>query len=175
MEKHYWLLLTGLLIFASCGEKSDLPLVLNEICGKEFPDNEWVEICNTSNDTVNLQGVYVLKVDEDGIDHEVFRFGNEKLAPHGIYVISSLNGKLERGISRKREVGIELVAPDDKTIDDFYRDEEVGENPHPKNGSYARIPNAEGFWQIVDNASRGMPNPNEEDELSADDDSESED
>ena len=72
-----------------------------------------------------------------------------------------MKDELRRHISRSKEVGIELVGPDDKTIDAFYRDEEVGEKSHPANGSYARIPNGSGDWAIVTNASRNELNPDD--------------
>ena len=135
----------------SCINLPGKQLVINEVCGKEFPDNEWVEIYNPTDSVVKLKGIYLIKVDENGIDHELFRFKSGELAPGHVYVISSMKDELRRHISRSKEVGIELVGPDDNTIDSFYRDDEVGEKAHPANGS--------GNWVIVTNASRNELNP----------------
>ena len=143
----------------SCIKLPGKQLVINEVCGKEFPDNEWVEIYNPTDSVVKLKGLYLIKVDENGIDYELFRFKSGELAPGHVYVISSMKDELRRHISRSKEVGIELVGPDDNTIDSFYRDDEVGEKSHPANGSYARIPNGSGNWVIVTNASRNELNP----------------
>lgn len=151
----------GILMFSACSMQPQKKLVLNEICGKDFPDNEWVEIYNNSDDTVSLAGVYILKIDEDGIDHIVHRFGKESIAPHAVKVIQATRNELRSRLSRKKELGIELVDAEDQTIDDFYRNDEVGEKAHPVGGSYARVPNGTGHWAIVKNASRGTVNPDD--------------
>lgn len=144
-------------------------LVLNEICGKEFPNNEWVEIFNPTADTVDLRGYYLLKIDEDGIDHLIHRFKGGRLAPGEVLVVSSLEDQMRSRLSRKKELGVELVNPKDETIDDFYRDDEVGDNhAHPENGSYARIPNGNGRWTIIAEASRGEVNPDTAEEIDED-------
>ena len=154
------LLLSGLMV-TSCVERPDPSLVLNEICGKEFPDNDWIELYNAADTAIHLKGVYLIKIDEDGIDHVIFRFKEGTLLPGQVCVVSSLDHELRRRLSHKKELGIELIGPDDKTLDAFYRDEEVGENAHPTNGSYARIPNGTGQWAIVAQASRNQLNPDD--------------
>ena len=157
-----------LCLLSSCEEPPTKHLVINEVCGKEFPDNEWVEIYNPTDSAVNLKGIYLIKIDEKGIDHILYRFQDGTLGPKQVYVISSMQDELRRHISSRKEVGIELVAPDDKTIDDFYRDEEVGEQSHPANGSYSRIPNGTGKWTIVKQASRGELNPDNAEQVNND-------
>ena len=72
----------------SCIQLPGKQLVINEVCGKEFPDNEWVEIYNPTDSVVKLKGIYLIKVDENGIDHELFRFKSGELAPgHARYVL----------------------------------------------------------------------------------------
>lgn len=159
--KRFSLGLLLVLALSGCTQKPEKALVLNEICGKDFPDNEWIEIYNNSDKEVSLKGVYLLKIDEDGIDHVVHRFKNETIKPHHVLVVQSTMNELRSRLSRKKELGVELVGADDKTIDAFYRDDEVGERPHPVGGSYARIPNGTGAWTIVKNASRGEVNPSD--------------
>lgn len=161
--KRFTLGLLLALALTACTQQPEKSLVLNEICGKDFPDNEWIEIYNNSDATVSLKGVYLLKIDEDGIDHVVHRFKNETIPAHQVLVVQSTMNELRSRLSRKKELGVELVGPDDKTIDAFYRDDEVGERPHPVGGSYARIPNGTGAWTIVKKASRGDLNPAETD------------
>ena len=158
MKRIVFILFFCTLLF-SCEQKPVKPLVLNEICGKEFPDNEWIEIYNPTDNVVQLKGYYLIKIDEDGIDYVIYKFKGGQLGPNQVLVVSSLQKQLRRGLSRKKELGVELVAPDDQTVDDFYRDEEVGEHAHPTNGSYARIPNGTGAWAVVKHASRGELNP----------------
>lgn len=157
-----------LCLLSSCGKSPTKQLVINEVCGKEFPDNEWVEIYNPTDSAVNLKGIYLIKIDEKGIDHILYRFQDGTLGSKQVYVISSMQDELRHHISSRKEVGIELVAPDDKTIDDFYRDEEVGEQSHPANGSYSRIPNGTGKWVIVKQASRGELNPDNAEQVNND-------
>ena len=166
--KHLGLTLLLLCFLSSCTRFSSKSLVINEVCGKEFPDNEWVEIYNPTDSVVHLKGIYLIKVDENGIDHLLYRFDGGTLAPGQVYVISSMHDELLRHLSRQKELGIELVGPDDKTIDDFYRDEEIGEHPHPANGSYSRIPNGTGKWAIVKQASRGELNPDNSETVDTD-------
>lgn len=159
MMKRFAFMLFFCALLFSCKEDMSKPLVLNEICGKEFPNNEWIEIYNPTNEVVELKGYYLIKIDENGIDYIIYKFNGGQLGPKQVMVVSSLQKELRRGISRKKELGVELVAPDDKTVDDFYRDEEVGEHAHPVDGSYARIPNGTGPWAVVKHASRGKLNP----------------
>ena len=170
--KPIYLLNIGVLMTSACSMQPHNKLVLNEICGKDSPDNEWVEIYNNSDDSISLLGVYVLKIDEDGIDHVIHRFEDEKIPPHTVKAIQSTLNELSGHLSRKKELGIELVNREGQTIDAFYRDDEVGEKAHPVGGSYARIPNGTGRWHIVNKASLGAANTADtvaEEELEPDD------
>lgn len=147
-------------MMSSCGERVAKTLVLNEICGKEFPDNDWIEIYNPSDSVVQLAGVYIIKIDENGIDHMAYQFKSGSLAPGEVCVVSKMEERgLKRNISNKKEMGIELVGPNNETLDEFYRDDQVGEHSHPINGSYARLPNGTGEWFIARQASKGEINP----------------
>lgn len=146
------------LLLAACGETGNPGLRLNEVCGKDSTTGDWIEIYNASSTPFRLGGHYLLKTDEDGIDHILHTFPDTVLDPGSCYVVTRLGGSLERKISRTKEVGVELVAPNDKTVDSFYRDDDVGDSPHPVGGSYARVPDGTGPWIIADRSTPGKPN-----------------
>ena len=144
-------------------------LILNEICGKQSPEDDWIEILNTSENDINISGVQVIKTDEDGIKETIFSVPIGVTIEAGAYFVINTEdsnrggdelGPITAGISNSKQVGIALVQPDGETlIDSFDRDADVGENlGHLSGGSYARIPNGTGDWEISYSATRGEEN-----------------
>lgn len=135
-------------------------LTLNEICGKADPDDDWIELYNTTSASIDLSGVYVVKTDEEGKTKTIFTFPSEStIDANGFVVVATLTGELTAGISNTKQVGIELVGADGTSIDKFDRDSNVGTDvSHDTNGSYARIPDGTGIWQVVTTATRGISN-----------------
>ena len=141
-------------------ETTDNALVLNEICGKDDPDDDWLEIYNNGSSTVALDGAYIVKTDEDGLLETIFTFGEGiDIEADGYVVVATLTGELQAGISNKKQVGIALYSAGGVLLDSFDRDADIGEDEqHPEGGSYARMPNGTGAWTIVDANTRGTAN-----------------
>ena len=135
-------------------------LVLNEICGLQSPDDDWVEVYNSSSKDMVIDGVYIIKTDEDGISETIYTVPTGTTLKAGEYkVIATLSGELQAGISNKKELALQLTTPSGKSIDKFDRDANIGKDKkHEEGGSYARIPNGNGGWAITTNATRGAAN-----------------
>ena len=164
-------LLTTLLSGCKTDSESDLlipdnggtpsgKVVINEICGRQDPDDDWLELYNPSMDEADLSGAQIVKIDEDGKDEVIFTFAKGKTIKPGEYVVvATLTGELQAGISNSKEVGLRLVAANGEVMDKFDRDKNVGEGKsHEIGGSYARIPDGTGSWTVVDKATRGASN-----------------
>ncbi|MDR2039654.1 MAG: lamin tail domain-containing protein [Bacteroidales bacterium] len=139
-------------------------IVLNEICGKQDPDDDWIEIFNKSDKEINIGGIGIIKTDETGESKSIFTIPvNTKLAAGAYMVIATLSGELTSGISNTKQVGIAINDPEGNVIDSFDRDEDIGLNKsHPSGGSFARIPDGTGSWVIIREATRGIANKEEE-------------
>ena len=135
-------------------------IVLNEICGKQNPDDDWVELYNTGSEPIDLSGASLIKTDEDGLDETLYTFTPGYVVEGGDYaVIATLSGELQAGISNSKEVGIRLQLADGTVLDRFDRDSDVGKDQaHATGGSYARVPNGTGSWTIVTTCTRGAKN-----------------
>ena len=116
-------------------------LVLNEICGNDgnASEEDWIEIYNTSNTTINLNGVKLVKTDEEGVSEIIYTFGE--------------------GAANTKSVSITLQMPSGKDIDKFDKDAEFGDGgKHEVGGSYSRIPDGTGEWTVVLKATKGTAN-----------------
>ncbi|MDR2955172.1 MAG: lamin tail domain-containing protein [Prevotella sp.] len=134
-------------------------IILNEICGQQEPDDDWVEIYNSSSSSINLKGVQIIKTDEEGKEKSIFTFPDASIAPGEYKVIATLTEELTSGISNQKQVGIALAIVTGEIIDSFDRDGNIGQNAwHIPNGSYARIPNITGDWTSVMDYTRGTEN-----------------
>lgn len=167
-------LAAGLLTLPACKDdsESDIPtpadgdyrgIVLNEICGgaADNKDDDWVEICNTTDAEVDLSGVQLVKIDEDDLSETLCALASgTRIAAHGYLVVSKTAGAFSAGISNSKKVSIVLTSPSgEKEIDRFDRDAAVGtDQGHDLGGSYARIPDGTGDWAIVTESTRGEAN-----------------
>lgn len=172
-------LLAGTLAVAGCKTDSedDIPgwgedekpqttvsnVVINEICGKQDPDDDWIEFYNKGAETEDLSGAYIIKTDEEGKDEVIYTFPKgSSIAPGGYLVVATLTGELTAGISNSKELALTLVTADGKTADKFDRDSDVGKDKsHSEGGSYARVPDGTGQWQITESCTRGTANSSE--------------
>lgn len=173
-------LLIGMLcasVFTSCKNdiEPEIPtdtdytgLTLNEICGNDgnASGEDWVEIYNTSNTTINLNGVKLIKTDEDGISEVLCTFAEGTAITGKAFLVQTKGVDFTQGISNSKSVTITLQAPSGKEIDKFGKDAEFGADAgHIVGGSYSRIPDGVGEWTIVALATKGVANSAEEPEV----------
>ena len=142
---------------ASPGDKGQV--VINEVCGKQDPDDDWIELYNNAAEEKSLSGATIEKTDEEGKTETIFTFpDNYKIAGHGYAVIATVSGELQARISNKKEVALEIRDKQGNSIDKFDRDANIGEGKtHSAGESYARVPNGTGSWRIT-TATRGTAN-----------------
>ena len=158
------------LIFAGCKDDSEpeIPmdadytgLVLNEICGGgEDKDDDWVEIYNTSGASISLNGVKLVKTDENGVSEILCTFAEGTAVGSKSYIVKSKqNSDFTQGISNSKQVTVTLQAPSGKEIDKFDKSTEFGaEGKHEIGGGYSRIPDGTGEWTVVLEATKGTAN-----------------
>ena len=157
-----------LLMAAACQQKQTSAVVLNEICGKDQDDLEWVEVANASNEAVNMQGYKLVKMDGDGVDKTIYKFPDTLIAPVAIMTVNA--DFLKARIPNKKPAVIELIDPDGNIADAFDSEQDLELEGHAKGQSYARIPNITGGWALCKSATWDEPNdaeaiPAETDEL----------
>lgn len=154
------------------GQKVD-GLVLNELSG----DQKYIEIYNTTDKELSLEGVYLVKYDssKDGGKSTTWTgAAGMKIAAKGYVVLESSdlsdeaedgdpnyqyeseNHVFKGGLSGKKNVFIELVSSDDVVLDNFKRGEEgAGWNQvsgfnNDKKHSFSRCPDGTGAWAYAD-------------------------
>lgn len=159
-------------IFTSCKNDSEDDLivkgdpnanyaavVLNEICGGESSSkDDWVELYNTSDAAVNISGMKLLKIDEEDQSEVISVLPENTVIPaKGYWIIGT--SSLSAGISNSKKVTIKLQTPADVDIDVFDRDAELGAGvQHEIGGSYMRLPNGTGNWEIAEVCTRNAEN-----------------
>ena len=141
-------------------------LVLNELSGAGEDNEKFWELYNTGDVEIDLKGVYINK------DEELAWTGAEgvKIPAKGFYAIVGAKGTtpdgFSSGFSAKKSVIVELYAPDGKKLDTFQRGEKGegawGDQGLDNNkGSWSRIPDGTGYFQITPNATPGAANNGE--------------
>lgn len=136
-------------------------LVLNEICGNDgnATEEDWVEIYNTSNSAINLNGVRLIKTDEDGVSEVLCVFSEGTTISGSAFMLKVKGIDFTQGISNSKSVTIILQAPSGREIDKFDKDMEWGvDGNHVVGGSYSRIPDGTGEWTVVTEATKGVAN-----------------
>ena len=144
-------------------------IVLNELSGAD----KFIELYNTTDKELSLEGVYVVKYDssKDGGKSTTWTgAAGMKIAANGYvvlessdladpaedgdpnYAYESANHVFKGGLSGKKNVFIELYNADDEKLSEFKRGEEgagwnqvSGFNNNKKN-SFSRVPNGTGDW-----------------------------
>ncbi len=151
----------------SCGSKpKEKDVVLNEICGKDVDNLDWIELGNAGSKPVNLTGYKIRKVDEEGLEKKLYTFPDTTLAPGELYMVNveDLKGR----ISHKKSVAIELYDSKGNLVEVFDCEEDIGVEKHPKGHSYARYPDLTGEWVVSTRATWNEPNVNAERPVQAD-------
>lgn len=138
-------------------------LVLNEVCGDDGTgskaNEDWIELYNNSEAAISLDGVKLIKTDEDGISEELCTFEEGSSIEPSSYVVKVRNIDFTAGISNDKNVIITLQSPAGNTIDVFDKAKTFGDDgQHATGGSYSRIPNGTGDWTVVKTASKGAAN-----------------
>lgn len=137
-------------------------LALNEVCGDDGStsgEEDWIEIYNTSSTAINLNGVKLIKTDEDGVSETLCTFVEGTVIAGKAYLVKSKGTDFSAGISNKKSVAITLQSPSGIEIDKFNKDLEFGaDGSHETGGSYSRIPDGTGEWTIVIEATKGAAN-----------------
>jgi len=135
------------------------PIILNEICGQQTPDDDWVEIFNNSDAEYDVSGMKLIKDGSTGTPLYTFPAGT-KIAAKGYKVISTLpaGSGLMAGISNTKDVKIELTTPSGSVISFFQKTATTLVGGHPADGSYARSPNATGDWVVKTAFTKGAAN-----------------
>jgi hypothetical protein len=134
-------------------------LVLNEVCGLQDPDDDWIEIYNTSNAEVDMSNVKLVK---DGAASIYTAPVGTKIAANAYFVVTTkvvapVVG-LTAGISNTKNVKLELTSPQNVVFSSFEKTAVNLIGGHPLNGSYARSPNATGDWVITTAFTKGAAN-----------------
>lgn len=170
MKKFLMISVLCALVFTGCKDDSEpeVPtdadytgLVLNEICGNDgnASEEDWIELYNTSGGAIGLNGVKLVKIDEDGVSEVIYTFPEGATISGKGYLLKVKGVDFTQGISNTKSVAIVLQTPSGKDIDKFDKDVEFGEDgSHGAGGSYARIPDGTGEWTVVTKATKGAAN-----------------
>lgn len=172
-EKYTYTVVTG----AGGGGGGDYStIVLNELNG----GSKFIEIYNTGDAEVNLEGVYMIK--DERQDTNWLADATVVVPAHGWLLLYSedvvIEGEAQEGypenlvfhsgFSAKKAVKIELFTPAGESIDAFVRCPEGGTwgdgMTNVGSSSFARVPDG-GEWKLVDTATPGEANPTEGNEI----------
>ena len=148
-------------------------LVLNELSGAGEDNEKFWELYNTGDQEIDLAGVTINK------DEELAWTGvkGQKIPAKGFYAIVGAKGTtpdgFSSGFSAKKSVIVELYAPDGTKLDTFQRGEKGegawGDQGLDNNkGSWSRVPDGTGYFQITPNATPGAANNGEGASIDAD-------
>ena len=139
-------------------------IIINEIAAHDQdPDAaSWIEILNSSDREISLEGLSVLITDDYFTDQSLWDApAGAKLAAGERLVLSSDDdeGGLRTGISSESEFVLKLAVEDGTCVDIFDRDEVFadGDAAYPR-GSYQRIPDGWDTWRNLTYSSRNREN-----------------
>ena len=148
-------------------------IVLNELSGAD----KFIELYNTTDKEVSLEGVYVVKYDSSKDGGKTTTWTGAKgmtIAAKGYvvlessdlsdpaedgdpaYAYESANHVFKGGLSGKKNVFIELYNANDEKLSEFKRGEEgAGWNQvsgfnNDKKHTFSRVPNGTGYWAYAD-------------------------
>ncbi|MCC8071239.1 MAG: lamin tail domain-containing protein [Bacteroidales bacterium] len=137
-------------------------LVINEVCGDDATTDgleDWIEIVNSTDATLALEGLQVEKIDEDGESTILYTYPEGSEIAAGEYIVCSKGSEFSAGISNTKNVTIRLISADGTVLDTFSKANALTDNGnHYVGGSYSRIPDITGTWTSVANATRGEEN-----------------
>ncbi|MBR4133409.1 MAG: hypothetical protein IKU04_02675 [Bacteroidales bacterium] len=156
-------LFIALLLASACDKEKEgsaskyKGLVINEISGHdESGDESWVEILNTGDFPVSLDGVGLYLTDRYSRDKCVWSAAGGELAAGERLVVSTKDDGLATGIISSAEFTLRLGTSDD-SADEFLRSRDLEAIQYAR-GSYQRIPDGTGEWRNMTYPSKGKVN-----------------
>lgn len=143
-------------------------IILNEICGGDLDvydnngkddNNDWVEIYNNNDTLSDISGLMIFK---DG-EPICVTPKDTTLEPKSYMVFDKKSNTLSSGISNSKAVEISLYSPYGVLLDEFNNITDIGlGSSHIIGGSYSRIPNITGAWNVTETCTKGEENIGEE-------------
>lgn len=153
----------ALLLASACNKEKEgsaakyKGLVINEISGHdESGDESWVEILNTAESPISLEGVGLYLTDRYSRDKCVWSAAGGELAAGERLVVSTKDDGLATGIISSAEFTLRLGTSDD-SADEFLRSRDLEAVQYAR-GSYQRIPDGTGEWRNMTYPSKGKVN-----------------
>lgn len=133
-------------------------LVINEIAAHdEKPDiDSWVEIVNTSESAISLEGAGLYLTDPYFNDKCVWKAAGGSLAPGERLLVSTGDDSLMAGIESTSQFILRLGTAD-ATVDKFDRSADFPDTL-TRRGTYQRIPDGTGAWRSVTWPTKGSVN-----------------
>ena len=134
-------------------------ILFNELNGNK--PQKFIELYNTSDATVNIAGVQIIK---NGDELVYVAPDNTEIPAHGYLVLNSdatdYSGGFTAGLSAKKSLRFDLLAPDGTLIDTFINPSQAkgqvwDETDPVYNGeetkqAYGRCPDGSGSWYMID-------------------------
>ena len=143
-------------------------LKLNELSGAGSDEEKYIELYNDSDFPIKLTGVTIAKDEAYEQDKLAWTGNSENVIPaKGFFVLVGAKGTTPNGFatgfSPKKNVLMELFAPDGTRLDYFQRGEKGekgwGNTSLDNNsGSWSRIPDGTGAWKKTDTLTPGAAN-----------------
>lgn len=138
-------------------------IVFNEIAAHDQEESDaasWVELLNTTDKEISLEGLSILITDDYFKDQSLWDAPEgAKLAAGERLVLSSANdGGIRTGISSASEFQLKLAVKDGTCVDSFSRDAVFADTPCYGRGSYQRIPDGAETWKNLTYSSKGQEN-----------------
>jgi hypothetical protein len=125
-------------------------LVINELTSKGDP-NDWFELYNTSDEAIDISGVFF--TDDIAGEPEKGVFATGTTVPVGGYFVKELT-EADPGFKLGSDEELAIIAPNGDIIDSV----DWADGDAPENASYGRIPNGTGDFKTLNNVTRGAEN-----------------
>lgn len=137
-------------------------LVLNEVSSIGDDADKFIELYNIGNEEISLENVVINK--DKGLSWTGVK--GQKIAPKGYFAIVGAKNTtadgFSSGLSGKKNLIIELLDPDGNVLDKLQRGEEGSgwgnTTLETVSGSWSRIPDGTGTFQITDATTPGAAN-----------------
>ncbi len=134
-------------------------IVLNEVCGQQTPDDDWVEFFNNSDAEVDISGMKLIK--DGAVATPIWTApSGTKIAAKAYKVVATLPAGtgLLAGISNTKVIKLEMTTPAGTVVSTFEKTASNFPTGHPADGSYQRTPNATGDWAVKTAYTKGAAN-----------------